>query len=63
MAKKFKVNKEKCIGCGVCAVSCEGAIELGEDGKARVLDSGKLERCGGKKLCPYGTIEEEKVSK
>jgi len=63
MAKEFKINKEKCIGCGVCVVSCEGAIELGEDGKAKVLDSEKLGKCDGKNLCPYGAIEEEKASK
>jgi len=60
MAKQFKINKEKCIGCGVCVVSCEGATELGEDGKAKVIDSEKLEKCGGKEVCAYGAIEEVK---
>jgi len=60
MAKKFKVNKEKCIGCGVCVVSCQGATELESDGKAKVIDSEKLEKCGGENVCPYGAIEEEK---
>ena len=59
MAKQFKINKEKCIGYGVCLVSCEGATELGEDGKARVINSEKLEKCGGKKICPYGAVEEK----
>ena len=56
----YKILKEKCIGCGVCVVTCEGAIELGEDGKAKVIDSEKLEQCGGEGVCPYGAIEKEK---
>lgn len=58
MAKKFKVNKEKCIGCGSCGALCPEGIELGEDGKAKVIDNKKLEECGGKTLCSYEAIEE-----
>ena len=53
----LKVNKEKCIGCGLCVTQCDGGTELKEDGKAEVIDSQKLEECGGKKICPYGAIE------
>ncbi len=60
MSKKFKVNKEKCLGCGVCVATCPGGSELEEDGKAKIIDSEKLEKCGGKDLCPYGAIEEIK---
>ncbi len=60
MSKKFKVNKEKCLGCGVCVATCPGGSELEEDGKAKVIDSEKLEQCGGKSLCPYEAIEEIK---
>ncbi len=31
-----KVDKEKCIGCGLCANICEQVFALGEDGKAYV---------------------------
>lgn len=55
----FKVNKEKCVGCGVCAATCEGGYELGEDGKSQVINQEKAEECG-KELCPYGAIEEVK---
>jgi len=55
---KYKINKEKCIGCGVCVASCDGATELGEDGKAKILDQEKLEKCGGEKVCPYEAIEK-----
>jgi ferredoxin len=54
----LKVNKEKCIGCGLCVAQCDGGIELKEDGKAEVIDSQKLEECGGEKICPYGAIEK-----
>ncbi len=54
----YKINKEKCIGCGLCAAECPGVIELAEDGKAKIIDQKKLEDCGGEKVCPYGAIEE-----
>jgi len=54
----YKVNKEKCIGCGLCVAECPGATELKEDGKAEVIDSEKLEQCGGEKICPQGAIEK-----
>lgn len=56
---KYQVNKEKCMGCGVCVATCEGATELEDDGKAKVIDSKKLEQCGGEEVCPYGAIEKE----
>ncbi len=55
----YKVNKEKCIGCGLCAANCPGGTELKEDGKAEVIDSKKVKECGGEELCPYGAIEEK----
>jgi len=33
---KVTVNKETCIGCGICVQVCPEVFELGEDGKARV---------------------------
>ena len=59
MAKKFKVNKEKCIGCGVCVANCPGATKIGEDGKAEVIDQEKLGKCGGESVCPLGAIEKK----
>ncbi len=54
----YKINKGKCVGCGVCVATCPGAAELEDDGKAKVLDSEKLEKCGGETVCPYEAIEK-----
>lgn len=56
----YKINKEKCIGCGVCVATCDGGTELGDDGKAKIVDQVKVEKCGGEKVCPYEAIEKEK---
>ncbi len=56
---KYKVNKEKCIGCQVCLQTCPGATKMGADNKAEVIDSEKLEKCGGESVCPTGAIEKE----
>ena len=54
----YKVNKEKCIGCGLCVAECPKGAELKEDGKAEIIDSEKLEECGGENVCPYGAIQK-----
>jgi ferredoxin len=56
----YKINKEKCVGCGVCVVTTENATELGEDGKAKILNQEKLEKHGGETACPYEAIEKIK---
>jgi ferredoxin len=56
----YKVNKEKCIGCGICVAVCEGGAEMEADGgKAKIIDSEKMEKCGGESVCPYSAIEKE----
>lgn len=32
----IKIDKEKCIGCGLCASVCEEVFEMTDDVKARV---------------------------
>jgi ferredoxin len=56
---QYKINKDKCVGCGVCVATTDGGTELGEDGKAKVIDSEKVEKAGGETVCPYGAIEKE----
>lgn len=49
MSKKgIKINKEKCVGCGLCAAACkEGVIGI-VDGKAGILNA---EYCDGLGNC------------
>ena len=54
----YKVNKQKCRGCGVCAGNCPGAIKIGADGKAEIVDQEKIKQCGGTSVCPFGAIEK-----
>ena len=54
----YKVNKQNCRGCGVCVGNCPGAIKLGDNGKAEIVDQAKLEECGGTSVCPFGSIEK-----
>lgn len=60
--EKLKIDKKKCIGCGLCASIAGGVFRLGEDGKAEVIgdfrDIGEI----GKKIqeaidsCPVSVI-------
>ncbi|MFQ6084261.1 MAG: ferredoxin [Candidatus Aminicenantia bacterium] len=63
MATKFKVNKEKCISAVVCVSVCPKGAELEEDGKAKIINSEEIEKCGGESICPYGAIERVKERK
>ncbi len=36
--QKVRVDKEKCIGCGLCASIAEKAFKLNDEGKAEVLE-------------------------
>jgi len=58
-----KVNKEKCIGCGLCVSLCPDVFEIGEDGKSQIIkgaDLGKNEKCikEAKEGCPVQAIED-----
>ena len=55
---KYKINEEKCIGCGVCAAVCELGAKMKDDGKAEIINSEEIEKCGGESVCPYGAIEK-----
>jgi ferredoxin len=36
--KDLKVNKELCIGCGLCASICKEVFKLDKDGKSGVVE-------------------------
>lgn len=57
-SSRFCVDKEKCIGCGTCVAICPEAVEFDQDGKAKIIDSEKLDKCGGKNICPMEAIIE-----
>jgi ferredoxin len=40
----YKVNKEKCIGCGYCVSVCPEVFELGEDGKSKIKKDADFEK-------------------
>lgn len=52
-----KVDKEKCIGCGLCTTTCSECFELGEDGKSQVKAD-----CGGSAKCVEEAVNACPVS-
>ncbi len=59
----YKVDKEKCISCGLCSNLCPEIFELTEDGKAKIKEGADWEKnkeCvkEAKEGCPVGAIEE-----
>ena len=55
---KYRVNKKTCIGCKICINRCPGSTTIEPDGKSKVIDNEKLDKCGGEMVCPYGAIEK-----
>lgn len=58
MNKEYRVNREKCVGCGSCVIVCPGGTEIDAENKAKILSNAKIEECGGEVICAYGAIEE-----
>ncbi len=57
------VDKEKCIGCGACAATCQQVFEMGNDGKSQVkakFDEKKNEKCIKEAIanCPAEAISK-----
>lgn len=55
----IKIDKEKCIGCGLCAEICKEVFFMDKDGKARVKSQKKLP-CVKEAIesCPTKAISE-----
>lgn len=54
-----KVDKEKCIGCGLCSSICSDVFEMDDEGKAQVKANADMEKeCVKKaeKQCPVEAI-------
>lgn len=59
MPKKLSVNKEACIGCGLCNATYPEAFQFDDEGKAEVVgevEEGVVAEVIGS--CPVGAIEE-----
>lgn len=63
---KFKVDKEKCIGCGACQAIAGEIFEITDEGYAEAKDveitdeEVKENAVSAMEGCPTGAIEEEK---
>jgi ferredoxin len=57
---KIRVDKEKCIGCGLCASLCAEVFTMGSDGKASVKAQKDI-ACVKEALesCPVNAISED----
>ncbi len=62
---KLKVNKDVCIGCGMCMGTCDKVFNIGDDGLAEVIVTEvpkevEEDAIQAKDGCPVGAIEEDK---
>ena len=59
----FKVNKDKCIGCGACVGTCSEIFDFGDDGLATVKEQPNEENMNfaieAMENCPTSAIEKE----
>ena len=62
---ELKVNKDKCIGCGMCVSTLDEVFDFDDDGQAKVIQNPIKEEneeaageLAGDNGCPTGAIEE-----
>lgn len=63
--KKFKVNKDICIGCGACAAICPEVFDIDDDGLAKTIKEENLTEeevenaTDAMEGCPTSAISDE----
>lgn len=60
MAVKLKIDKDTCIGCGLCAGSFPETFSLDDEGKAEVIgdiDEANVDEAIGN--CPVSAISKD----
>ncbi|MBS3107493.1 ferredoxin [Candidatus Woesearchaeota archaeon] len=64
MTWKITIDKDKCIGCGLCVSVCSDNFAMNEDNKAEVLEA-KVEELGcakdAEENCPVNAIKTRKI--
>ncbi len=61
---KARVNKDSCIGCGLCEGLCPNVFKMGHDGLAEAIpqeidDADADDTREAESQCPVGAIEIE----
>ncbi|MFP4461024.1 MAG: ferredoxin [Thermotogota bacterium] len=58
---KVTLDKDTCIGCGVCESLCPGVFKMVDDGKAEVITPETDESCAedAASSCPVNAITVE----
>jgi ferredoxin len=53
----LELDRDKCVGCGLCATVCPHGVFRVEDGKARMADRDACMECGAcARNCPVAAI-------
>jgi len=57
---KYTVDKDLCIGCGVCASVCADCFEMGDDGLAYFIEASTNTECCEEAMenCPVTAIKQ-----